>query len=124
MLTRLFHRWSCCLVSMTLLVAAAGCPKAETGETATPAADVAEPARSDAEPQAEVQAKLVKADLLDGQADKIVSRCASCALNMDGSSDHALKVLDYTMYFCTEGCAKTFAEDTTKSVLAMKIPEG
>ena len=74
--------------------------------------------------QAEVEAKLAQADLLDGEADKIVMRCASCALKMDGSSDHALKVLDYTLYFCTERCAKSFAENTTKAVLALEIPEG
>ena len=61
--------------------------------------------------------------MLDGQADRIVTRCASCAPGMDGTSDHGLKVLDYALCFCTERCKKTFAQDTTESVLAMKIPE-
>ena len=70
-----------------------------------------------------MEAKLAQADLLDGKADKIVTRCASCALKMDGSSEYTLKVLNYTLYFCTERCAKTFAEDTTKAVLALQVPE-
>ena len=77
-----------------------------------------------AETKTKMTGLLSKADLLDGKEDKIVTRCASCMLNMDGTNEHTVKVLDYTMYFCTEHCAKSFAKDTTKSVLAMKIPEG
>ena len=124
MFTRLFNCGVCSLASIVLVVGAAGCSKEKAPETTTPTADVAEPAKSDAVPQTEMEAKLAKADLLDGKADKIVTRCAGCALKMDGKSDHALKVLDYTLHFCTERCANTFAEDTTKSVLAMEIPEG
>ena len=68
-------------------------------------------------------AKLAKANLLDGKADKIVVGCASCALKMEGSSEHALKVLDYTVYFCTERCAQSFAKDKVKSVLARELRE-
>jgi len=125
MLIRFTCHGAGCLALAALLVAVAGCSEKKAAETDVGSpADAAKPAKSDAEIPSEVQAKLAKADLLDGEADKIVTRCASCALKMDGSSDHALKVLDYTLYFCTERCAKSFAEDTTKAVLAMKIPEG
>ncbi len=114
-----------CLALAALLVAVAGCPKKKAAETdAGFPADTAKAAKSEAEPTAAVEAKLAQADLLDGKADKIVTRCASCALRMNGTSDHTLKVLDYTLYFCTERGAKTFAEDTTKAVLALEIPEG
>ena len=73
---------------------------------------------------AEVEAKLAKADLVDGTADKVVSKCAGCALAMDGKSENALKVSGYTIHFCSDGCKKGFEEDTTKSILAMTIPEG
>jgi YHS domain-containing protein len=66
---------------------------------------------------------LAKADALDGQGDKIVSLCASCALGMDGSSEHPLHVGEYTMYFCTDDCKQAFSEDISKSVLGMKLPE-
>ena len=82
-----------------------------------------ESTKADVKMPSEVDIKLAKADLLDGKADKIVTRCASCALNMDGKPKHALKVMDYTMYFCTKGCAERFAKHTTESVLGMKIPE-
>ena len=114
----------CCLIPALSLVVVAGCPKEKAADTdAASLAETAKSAKSSADNQAEVEAKLAKADLLDGNADKIVTRCASCALAMDGSEAHSLKVLDYTLYFCTERCASTFGEDATKSVLAMKIPE-
>jgi len=65
---------------------------------------------------------LAKADALDGQSDHIVSLCASCALGMDGSVEHALQVGDYTMYFCADHCKQAFSEDVSKSVLGMKLP--
>ena len=113
-----------CLVLAALLAVVAGCKEQKPVETdAGPAAQVAKAVQGEAAAQADVQAKLAAADLVDGTADKIVTRCASCALGMDGSSDHTLTVMDYTLYFCTERCATAFAEDTTKSILAMEIPE-
>lgn len=64
---------------------------------------------------------LAKADALDGQTDKIVTRCASCALGMDSSNEHRLQVGEYTMYFCTDDCKKAFREDIAKSVLGLKL---
>ena len=121
------HSNQCIVVAVlgAALLAFAGCSKKEA-ETTPPAAEplATEPAAATADDvPAEIEAKLAQADLLDGQADKVVTRCASCALSMDGKPDYSLKVLDYKLLFCTEGCAKSFAKDITKSVLAMKIPE-
>ena len=113
-----------CLVLSALLAVVAGCKEQKPVETdAGPAVQVAQAVQDAAASPADVQAKLAAADVVDGTADKIVKRCASCALGMDGSSDHTLTAMDYTLYFCTERCAKVFAEDTTKSILAMEIPE-
>ena len=126
----MFTRFTCvvasCLLSLLLLVPTGGCKKEEAPETKapTPTADAAKPAEVDAASEAEVKAKLAKADLLDGKADKIVTKCPGCAFKMDGSSEHALEVLDYTLYFCTAECAKNFGKNMTESILAMKIPEG
>ncbi len=121
------RRYCAGFAAVALLVAVAGCPEEQATETAgeppAPVTEIAKAAEPVTESIAEVEAKLAKADALDGTADKVVTKCASCALGMDGSAEHSVKVLDYTMHFCTEGCAKTFAEDTTKSVLAMSIPE-
>lgn len=65
---------------------------------------------------------LAKADALDGQSDKIVSRCASCALGMDGSKEHSLRVGEYTMCFCRDDCQQAFSKDVSQSVLAMQVP--
>ncbi len=81
------------------------------------------PATGNDKVQAGVLAKLAEADQLDGTADRIVSKCASCAFRMEGHSQHALKASNYTLHFCSEGCKKGFATDTTRSILAMEIPE-
>ena len=109
------------MITVLLVTLPGGCSRdqASTGKTH----DTAKPITDDAANHAALVAKLAKADQIDGQADKIVGRCASCALSMDGKPDHALKVLDYTLYFCKEACAQLFAKNMTKSVLAMKIPE-
>ena len=123
----MFTRFTClatsCLLSVLLLVPTGGCKKEEAPKTTPPTADVAKPAEEAAESHAEVDAKLAKADLLDGKADKIVTKCPGCAFKMDGSSEHALKAHGYTLHFCSAECAKGFGEDMTKSILAMKIPE-
>ena len=131
-----------CLASVVLLAPVGGCSKedeakkappesdvvkeAETPKDAAPKADVAETGTGDAQAkaqQAKLEAMLAKADLVDGKADKIVTKCATCAFKMDGSSEHAVTASGYTLYFCTEDCAKKFSENTTESILAMKIPE-
>ena len=53
---------------------------------------------------------LAKADQVNGTADKIVTKCARCNLAMDGTKEHALKVGEYTLLFCSEDCKQTFAK--------------
>ena len=65
---------------------------------------------------------LAKADALDGQSDKVVSLCASCALGMDGSEEHSLRVGEYTMYFCSDDCKQEFSKDISESILGMQLP--
>ena len=72
---------------------------------------------------AELMAKLAKADLLDGTEDKIVTRCATCALKMVGKPEHSMNVMGYTMYFCSDQCAKSFGADTTKALRELVVPE-
>lgn len=72
---------------------------------------------------ADVIAKLAKADAVDGKTDKVVHRCAGCALGMDGTPDHSLQVQDYTMHFCKPACLDAFKPDPAKQILALKIKE-
>ena len=71
----------------------------------------------------EVEAILVRADQVDGSADKVIAHCAGCALRMAGTKDHALQVGQYEMHFCSEGCKGKFTEDTQKAILALTIPD-
>lgn len=71
----------------------------------------------------EVLAKLEKADAKDGTVDKVVHRCAGCALGMDGKAELSLKVQDYTMHFCKPKCVDKFAPDPATAILALKIKE-
>ncbi len=114
---------TCGLAAVVSLVALVGCSKEEAAKPAetTPAAAAAQKIAESA--VAEVQAKLAQADRLDGKEDKVVSRCGACALGMGGKAEFARKASDYTLHFCTEGCAKGFGENMTESILAMKIPD-
>ncbi len=110
MKTRLGHGVIGCLAVVLLLAATPGCRK----ET---------PAEKDVDTKAAVEAKLAEADEFDGKTDKVVSKCASCALGMDGKSEHALEVSGYKLHFCSENCKTGFEKGTTKAILALKIPE-
>ena len=77
----------------------------------------------DAVTKAAVEAKLTEADKFDGTIDKVVSKCPSCALEKDGKSEQALEVAGYKLHFCSEDCKTGFEKDTTKAILALKIPE-
>jgi hypothetical protein len=70
---------------------------------------------------ADVQAKLALADRKDGTTDKIVGKCAGCALGMDGKAAHALDLHGYTLHFCAAGCKTGFATDADAKVMALKI---
>ncbi|MGO8752814.1 MAG: hypothetical protein ACLQNE_43280 [Thermoguttaceae bacterium] len=87
------------------------------------AAEKAPDASKPAEITDQMKDILAKADLADGTADKIVSKCAACDLAMDGSKEHALTVGQYTLLFCSEECKQGFAKDLEKSVLGIKLPQ-
>jgi YHS domain-containing protein len=81
------------------------------------------PAESSADVDAAVIAKLASADALDGETDKVVAKCAACALRMDGSADLALNHAGYAMHFCSDGCKQRFEKDPVDEILAMDVPE-
>lgn len=56
-------------------------------------------------------AVLVAADLADGQADRVVHRCAVCNLGMDGSAEHGSLHAGYTFHLCSAHCKETFDHD-------------
>jgi hypothetical protein len=95
--------------------------------------EAVQPLTNSANPAAEAPADVVvtpamttilaEADAKDGQDDKTVSLCASCALMMAGSPEHSLKVGEYTMCFCKDSCKEEFGKDIPQHVLAMELPK-
>jgi hypothetical protein len=61
-------------------------------------------------PSAESLAMLAKADAADGKVDKVVSKCLTCRLAMEGSPEHSLNYGGYVLHFCSEECKKAFSE--------------
>ncbi|MFQ5599649.1 MAG: hypothetical protein ACE5G2_03755 [Candidatus Krumholzibacteriia bacterium] len=104
------------ILAVIAILAMLGCSReepAESEETVTGEATIS----------ADVASILARADQLDGTADKVLSKCAGCGFAMDGSPEHAVKVGEYEMHLCSEKCKASFAEDASKSVLALEIPE-
>jgi hypothetical protein len=128
MLIRRIHLGMLVLLAATLVL---GCGRSEQPGTEEQGAQTADPQggqaaekpAGDTAVQAGLNMILAKADAVDGTEDKVVSRCAGCSLGMSGSEQHALKVGEYEMHFCSDGCKSGFSEDTEKAVMAMKIPE-
>jgi YHS domain-containing protein len=66
---------------------------------------------------------LAKADAADGKVDKIVSRCLTCMLGMEGRPENAATYGGFTLHFCSTSCKEAFLSDPEKAVLALKFPE-
>jgi len=106
-----------------LLAATPGCRKEEQASKEPAKEEVKAEKVVDADTMAAVEAKLAAADALDGNVDKVVSKCPNCALSMVGKSEHALLTSGYTLHFCSEDCKTRFEQDTTEAILALNIPE-
>jgi hypothetical protein len=94
--------------------------------TGQPAADeeIVEPAAEAESPAVEdVEAKLALADAFDGTVDGIVARCPGCALGMDGSAEHTLRVAGHELRFCSASCMESFADEPEARILALVIPD-
>ncbi len=110
-------------------------PKTEAVKTETAKPETAKPETAKAETPkvalpgvGELKAEglkvlLAKADKFDGTEDKIVSKCSSCGLGMDGIAEHAVSAHGYTLHFCSDKCKTGFSKDLDKSILALKVPK-
>ncbi len=91
-----------------------------TQETAKPAPKPEPPAQKTTV-SPELAAQLAKAELADGTEDKVVGKCASCALHMDGKPEHSVAMADYELHMCSDACAKNYSEDGESKLLALEI---
>lgn len=123
MATRLTYGSVGCLAMALALAATPGCRKEEQASKEPAKEDIKVGKDVEADTKAAVEAKLAAADALDGNVDKVVSKCPSCGLIMDGTSEQALQTSGYTLHFCSEDCKTRFDEDATKAILALNIPE-
>ncbi len=120
MFTKRLNWAASCVAFSVVTVAFIGCRK----EAAEPApAPAASTAASTAVDDQAVQAILAKADLVDGKADHVVSKCAGCQLGMDGHRDHGIKTGRYKLLFCSADCKEAFSKDTNGSILALQVPK-
>ena len=71
----------------------------------------------------EVRALLVQADAADGQVDRIVTKCITCGLGMNGKAAHAVTVEGYTVHLCAAACQTLFEKNPTAALLALKATE-
>jgi YHS domain-containing protein len=70
---------------------------------------------------AQVEARLAAADLADGTKDKVVAKCASCRLGMDGDAENASMHAGYELHFCSAECKQRFDADPQKVIA--KLPD-
>jgi hypothetical protein len=66
--------------------------------------------------------KLAAADELDGSKDHLISKCAGCALAMDGSPNHTVKLAESTLQFCSAFCRDEFAKDPVGKLAGLVVP--
>jgi hypothetical protein len=93
-----------------------GCGKTEEPSTSPVSTNQSDSA-------AAVLTALAKADAADGTVDKVVSKCVTCKLGMEGKPEFATTWGDYTVRLCSAECKETFTKDPEKALLALKFPE-
>ena len=64
-------------------------------------------------------AKLAAADAADGHVDKVIEKCVTCKLEMDGKPEYAVTVGDYSVQLCSATCEGVFEKDPAKALLAL-----
>ena len=112
-----------CLAVVVMLTATPGCKKDEAAKDEPAKEAVTAAKETEATAAGAVEAKLVAADSYDGTADKIISKCPSCNLMMDGKAEHTAEHAGYEIRFCTADCKTGFEKDIEKSLMALVVPE-
>jgi YHS domain-containing protein len=109
-----------------------GCSSGKTPAVADNSVNVAQPSAAApatfdnsanaAKPSAAALVALAKADAADGKVDKVVSKCLTCMLGMEGKPENAATYGEFTLHFCSKNCKEAFLSDPEKVVLALKFP--
>ena len=98
----------------SLLLASCGSDEAPAQESTASQPSLDDPA---------VAAALVKADAFDGTEDKVVSRCVTCSLRMDGLEAHPSEIGDYTFHLCSADCLERFEGGKEAALMGVRYPK-
>lgn len=109
---------SCCLL---VAILSFSCSDAKVEDTTTTNTD-SDVVKSEITLDAPMLAILAQADALDGETDKVVKKCAGCALGMMGKPDYVTEVSGYSLQHCTEGCRDAYGKDLKTNLGKLKIP--
>jgi YHS domain-containing protein len=101
------------LVSLLFACLAVGCGTVKAPD-APPKQGLAAP------PSADSLEILAKADASDGSVDKVVSKCVTCRLGMEGKPEYSVSYGGYAVHLCSAECKKTFSEDPEKALQSLK----
>ncbi len=105
-------------IGLAIALLLAGCSRSPEPSASAPAGGAAAGTPSQA-----ALVLLAKADAVDGAADKVVSKCATCMLGMDGTPELSASYGEYKLHFCSEHCKESFTKDPEQALLALKFPE-
>ncbi len=115
------------LVALSLALSVAACDGGAAGSRTTadetPAgAAVADGAAAGAAEETvdeDIGAALAAADAADGKIDRVVSRCMTCSLHMDGEEKYSADAYGYTMHLCSENCLFRFERNPARAIRAL-----
>jgi hypothetical protein len=114
-------------LSVALFVGCGGQGTETAEEAETPVVEVVEAVQTEPEISPEAEAAMVavleKADAFDGSADRVVQKCANCALMMDGNPEFTTEVVGFEMHFCSDECKDGFSEGVEEKLVALEIPD-
>ena len=107
-------------ILLSVLLACGASPASETTPTPPPAPVAAKAAHAASSPDpAKVAEALKVADAADGVEDKVATKCAGCALAMDGSEAHQVTVDGTTLHLCSSMCKENFTKDTPGNLVKL-----
>lgn len=66
-----------------------------------------------------LSAALAAADAADGKTDRVVSKCMTCSLHMDGEEKYSAEAHGYTMHLCSENCLFRFERNPDRAIRAL-----
>ena len=62
---------------------------------------------------------LSAADMADGTADKVITKCAVCNLSMDGDPKLSVELSEYTAHLCSHDCKVNFEQNGEEILKAL-----